>query len=987
MPRFTPRTIFLALWLIVFAGFALRMPAWAEEPDEGIRLRLLHTGQVGGLASAYRYDIRQPYVLASSFLQMQGAALGLKDFAITGNTIPFYARDNYLWGPGFGIHQLRSFLRETPEPLARQPVLLLQSQDSLIGDISESQQLMQHIESWLPRQQSLREGFRLRQAELIRYPGPVYQLRLQRADAALPADPLRWELLIGFELSFRGPNQQAQDPSQLIVIGQPQGEGSRRLRLLEQLRGPEDLLVDSGNLLEGLSSIATNRLSLQRENSLKMASSLNYTAINVGKNELLGGLEQLYAEQDQYRLPLISASLKRDGAYVFAPYQIIHAGQFRLALIGLGDHTEFEHLRAMGILPADTEILAPAEALSQALTALREQEQVELVALLTPLDSQGLQQLAPYTQLFHLVLANPDAPLQQVRESILRDIRQPGRPFVVNSHPLAISLLELEAVGERVQISAEQLPVSFETSPDPRFLPEIMRIRQQAYEDALDPLLPDPAPLIRQDPELLALFYNSAASREAARRLGGLQPLNPAELLDLYPPYLTAELLANLEMNGLMEAFEAEAMVMRLGPGMELAMPGALPRLLAYERLKTPDLLERYYLNGDQLKKLLALKLPGLAYGGLSPEQGKVRGREIGDKRSVYRVLIPSGTASLAGLRPLLTNIRRESLLQSPFAPSDPSRVYLRDAVIGLLERLGHHPDYARELTRLLKPSWAERRLLFSLQLDQLQLNLSGYNAINHRDYAEVRETRVTSPSSFSFGGRSRLGLGLDNQWLGFSLGGSGKYEALSLIDESTATAKERYSENQDDLIFFGELQLRLLEFSLFANRLQLTPYLEGIYDSEFTPTLNPETQAFNPLQSELRGVLGLAIPPSGPLKTFKTGLALRRDFNVPGNLEAGLDLKLLHEQPLSNFVSWNNDLSVRYFFTSPNDDASSLGLIGQWVSSFQLSLTENLSLRLYADSYLFQGKLPGSQLGASVILGIGMGYDRIWKPWFEPLW
>lgn len=952
------------------------------------KLTLFQTGNTGGLASCYRYDIELPYALAGSFLQQQGEQLGFKDFGVSGNAIPFYARQNYLWGKGFGIRQLRGFLAHPPEVLMRQPVTLLQTRDSLIVDPDRDQQLMQRVQASLLRTPNLRDHFHLQQAELIRYVGGVMRLRLRDGDETLAASSTDWELLIGFELGFR---QKAQTDS-LMVIGQPMGEGSRRMELIEQLRGPGDLLVDSGNLLEGLSSVVTNRLSYQRENSLKMAQALHYFAVNVGKNELLGGVDSLRQEAETYGLPLISASLRQKGEYVFEPYKIVRTPQFRLALIGIGDNLDFETLRSAGVLPADTEVLTPQAALEQALQKLRASEDVEFVGVLSNLPRAELQKLLVDHADLQLLLANSEAPLQHVRESLKNDNRRQARPLMVSSNPFAVSMLEISSEGDDIELSAEELPVNFAIPPERRFLPAIMAIRHKAYEDALEPLIPDLGAKIGADAELAQLFLDSQATREALGRFKGVgidrgaQALSTAQLRSLFPPYLTAELLANLEMNGLIEAFGAEVMALRLDEGMELTVPGPMSRLLLYERIRSGDTLERYFLNGEQLKKLLALKLPGLVFAGASPEKSQVWGRDIGDKRSVYRVLIPSSLAGQSAARPLLAGLRHESLLSNPFRPSSaPAPVYLRDAVLGLIESIARRPDAETEFLRLLRPSWKQRRLTFTVQFDNLQLNLSGYNAYNNKAYSEVRETRVISPNSFTFGGRSRLALGLDNAFFGLTTSASAKYEGLSVLDESTT--KDKFSENQDDLTFAAELELRVWEFSLFGSQLVLTPYLESDYDTEFTPTINKTTQRENPRQSEWRTVAGLSIPPAGNLKTFKTGLAVRRDFNVPDNLEIGLDGRLIYNQPLSPSIAWNNDLSLRYFLPSPKDNASSLGLVAQLVSSVNFSLTDNLSLKLYADGYLFQGKLPStSQLGASVILGVGLGFDRFWKPVYEPL-
>lgn len=44
----------------------------------------------------------------------------------------------------------------------------------------------------------------------------------------------------------------------------------------------------------------------------------------------------------------------------------------------------------------------------------------------------------------------------------------------------------------------------------------------------------------------------------------------------------------------------------------------------------------------------------------------------------------------------------------------------------------------------------------------------------------------------------------------------------------------------------------------------------------------------------------------------------------------------------------------------------------------------EGLSLSAFADVYLFQGRMPGSQLGASYTLGLGVTLDRRYKPFTE---
>ena len=88
---------------------------------------------------------------------------------------------------------------------------------------------------------------------------------------------------------------------------------------------------------------------------------------------------------------------------------------------------------------------------------------------------------------------------------------------------------------------------------------------------------------------------------------------------------------------------------------------------------------------------------------------------------------------------------------------------------------------------------------------------------------------------------------------------------------------------------------------------------------------------------------------------------------------------------PVWDKLKWINNLECKYYLPGPNDTDSDLGLITKWLCSFDISLTDNLYLNLFADSFIFQGKLPAnSQIGASVILGVGLSYDRFWKPYYE---
>ncbi len=971
MPRFFPQLL-LGLGL----SGVLCLPLWAQ--NASLDVNIFHTGDIKGLASSYLYDVRLPYFMTSDFVQNQSQALAIQDFGVARTTVYFHAQGHYLWGNQFGVAALKPFLADAPStvPLRRENLRVLTANDSLILPGSDPD-LFQALSAFIQAHPRYQKQVRWQDAVLTTYPGGVQHLRLPEAVKERPDNPLLWEMVLGFDLHFQRTDGAPQASSTLQLIGKPFGEGTRRMALIERLRTPDSLLVDSGNLLEGLSSVLTDHLSLQRANSLKMAQQMGYFAINVGKEELRGGLLNLLREQETHQLPFISASIRQQGTYVFPPYKTHQVGDKKIAFIGLTDPEEINALRALEVISEDTEILPPRTALEQVLPLLKREAQPDVVVILGDLNESQLQALEKYNRDAHLVLTDTESPLQKLEASQTTPIDSPPRAFVPRSNAHALSKIHVHADNQHLQLRSELYPITFDLPPLPRFLPAILAIRQDVYKDALDELIPNMGPVLRNDPELLKLFLNSATTLAARERLSGYRALSDTEFLQIYQPYITRELLYNLEMNLLMDRYQSEVVVFKASGQDALSVPGAMPRMLVYERLKLNDTLHMYTLNGDQLKALSQITSEKLTFGGLRTSDNTVWGRPLGGKKVYYRVLMPSGVARLSAVQQVLQGAPNQ-------APRD---IYLRNVLLKELEQLAQQPDTAAQLAQRMRPRWHEKQTLFTLGLDDLQLNISGYNAVNNQAYTEVRETRVISPNSFNFGARTRLYSGLDNPWMGWTNAIQAKYEGLSVVDVTATDAGERFTENQDDLLFSSELQLRLFKFSLFDAQLSLTPFLEGFYDTEFTPTLNADTQQRNPLQSELRGVFGLSIPGGDRLKTFKTGLALRRDFNVPNNLEGGVDLKFVHEQPVNSALTWHNDLDARYFLPSPNDNASSLGLTAQWVSSLRLSLTDNLSLRFFADTYVFQGKLPAtSQLGASFILGVGLGYDRLWKPVYEPL-
>jgi len=968
---------YLCILGLVFTGLS------AEA--RGQTFSLLHTAGVRGLASNYHYGINTPYLLIHDYAREPLNAV--RELRTAGASIYFYHQGLYIWGEKMGVQDFHLFLKQLQQmkPLQKKPIQVLDTPDSIVLEAADQHALVKSLALLAQSRKYDQTGIERKEAILETYPGPFYLLRLPEAPLQASSLPEEWEMLLGLQMDLK--KTPPLPAHQLLLIGKPEGEGARRSALLKELKGEHQLLVDSGNLLEGLSSIHTASLSLQRSNSLHVILQTGYFALNIGAEELQGGLDNLLRESDQFHLPWISSSIRQAGKAVFPAYRLARSGQKVLALIGIGNPDELSPLQEAGLLGKGLEILQPQEALKTALEEIKLSlgREADAVILLTTLEGRALEDLVETSQGIDVVLGDTGAPLQASRESIEAPRDRERLPFKARNNPHALGLLQLDLLPQRVKIENEVLPISFDAAPDPQVLAEIMRIRQKAYLNALDILLPDLGPTLLETPALRQIFLQSTKTRNARKRLEGLTSLSDQDFLRLYPPRMTAEIWSILTSNLLLENFNCEVVLLK-SPEDAVYMPGAWPRLLAYELLKQDDTVALYDLSGTQLAALLKLADASWIKGGLSHDNSKVWNRPL-QKNAYYRTLISSSLSNRSDFSPILKGSKKREELKNPFSETPNKReiLYLRNILLGFLEKKQSKGKLSKEIEERLLPHWEKKQSLLSLKISDLQLTFSGYNALNNQTYSAVRETRVTSPNNLTYGGRTKLSLIFDNEPLTFTNSVQAKFEGLSLLDESSKQTK--FTESQDDLVFSSEMQLHLFEFPMFGKEIQLIPYLEGIYDTEFTPTVKPDTQTTNPRQAELSGVAGLTIPAGPVLKAFKTGLALRRDFNVPNNIELGLNFKLDHDYPLTSALRWNNTLDFKYYLPSPNDNSSSLGLITQWVSAMKVSLTDNLSLRIFADAYLFQGKLPStSQLGASVILGVGLAYDRLWKPGYESI-
>ncbi|MEY4608251.1 MAG: hypothetical protein RL625_468, partial [Gemmatimonadota bacterium] len=78
------------------------------------------------------------------------------------------------------------------------------------------------------------------------------------------------------------------------------------------------------------------------------------------------------------------------------------------------------------------------------------------------------------------------------------------------------------------------------------------------------------------------------------------------------------------------------------------------------------------------------------------------------------------------------------------------------------------------------------------------------------------------------------------------------------------------------------------------------------------------------------------------------------------------------------------NDLT--YLLPARRDNATQLALRYNQIHDLIIPLANELSLSVTADLFVFQGKVAATRgVGTNSQLRVGLTYDRIWKPRYQP--
>ena len=246
--------------------------------------------------------------------------------------------------------------------------------------------------------------------------------------------------------------------------------------------------------------------------------------------------------------------------------------------------------------------------------------------------------------------------------------------------------------------------------------------------------------------------------------------------------------------------------------------------------------------------------------------------------------------------------------------------------------------------------------------------------------YGSIPESRINASNSFVIGINGGMILtqdGANSAWDASLSFGFAKQSA------EISNGITQVTENMDDFIF------SITYRNKGKNRdRKLEPFLRAEYDTEFTPTINPNTLENNPRQKILRGLTGFTKRRTLNWPILEIGITVENDF-ANKFYQYGIQGRSLGRFPLDK--RWRAVYSItnnfNYYFPKSNDSERELSFKLNSIHELLVPLFGDLSISAAADFFFFRGKLNiNNDPGMSMLFRVGISYNRLWKPKFQPL-
>ena len=1029
--------------LLLCSALALAVPAHAETPpllepdlfggdlfgdlddEAGVATdppacRIVFDGRTGGISSG-RMELGYGEMLFA-WLQRVGGSIA----DVRSGMGSLYHDGRYLWTEDGRLSSAVAFLDsdtfEVVDQVDPAPLILTDLAVMLQGVHDPDHALLDHLEQTMADRHGYGDAIRL-QGVLTLFANErgevawVAQGPGMAPDAPLETDPLLWEVRSRETVQLEAAGQ----GYTLHQLSRMTGEGTRRKALVDDLLSEADvpvIYVSAGGVVEGRSFLPGQDVSLMRPLTWQGYADTGLRLLAPGRAELLRGLDPLVDEAEEAHVTLLAANLRdAAGDMPFAGAELVQLGNVQVAFVGVVDPAIAPQLEAT--VRSGMDFDPPAPAVERALHTLRAGAGADpdLVVLLAGFEAHTLGELVRDVADVDVVLGDfgaavPLSHAQQVVAEPRRELMSAAdrRPMLV-VHASGTEVGELEvriAHGTVASLTLHTHPITQLLPADDDALREVMAIRHPIYLEGEPVLVPDLRELVAEDVNRLQFLMDGQPYRQQIE----LEMATGTLAVERLQLRMTRQLWSNLAANLLLRRSGADVVVLPPLPW-PFEFSGATRDLYATSYLAVPDTLQVVELSGAQLRELLRLIGDGRLVSdrtsrrtstggdveaetrtgapwvaGLDPSHGKVGGRPLGSGE-VYRVLTTSALADYAAAAPVLGGARKRTGFRGHARGFRASQfgepLTLRSEVLGALhEARAAHPGfgaaYRAELATLMRERGQTVHPLVYLYVDTLGLTFTRYLAAgDHEAYANVLESRITTPDSFSFGMRAELEAGLDTRNVVLSSSADGVLTVSKVGDADP-------DELEDDLRFALDLGMKALS----VREAPIYPFLQGSYDTEFMRADQTddagEVIGKHARQMDLRGTIGVTATNLIPTVTaIKVGNFLEYDFAAfEGALESGMSLEI--EQKLSrNPVVWGNTLKLYGWFPHEDDTDEDLLLSLNYRTELGVLIFGNLQFKVYGDFLAYRGKVEATaEPGLSTIVGVELAWSgrfrrRLW--------
>ena len=676
------------------------------------------------------------------------------------------------------------------------------------------------------------------------------------------------------------------------------------------------------------------------------------------------------------KLTLLASNVSMADTAMVKRRAVVEIGKFKIGLIGLVNVNLRDEL-TRSVLSALT-FESPVEAAKREIAKL-EQMKVSAIVVLSNMDPADNAILAQAVKGIDAIIA--DMPSRTAPEAIKVSVELPDRPFARPGTPAMVARAAADGVTvgkldlklkmrEEVSntyvagLSHQLYPVNDLIVPDSALVRKVrghVSVVQQPRGDLLLPAFTD-----------IAAKHPDLANYDAVTRLGRVSK-------SMWESFIARR----VRVQGNSEV----SVIRRLVDFPPLQ--GKLRRQELMPWVWFDDAIILLDMPGSDLMALLASDSRNeLATSGIDLATGKVLGHDI-DMGAYYRVattdvLFEGGRARFFSKA---RRVRRMFKVDEPFgaliSADDGKHIGLREFILGELQRVKDQNDAESQIDAiagLIKPD-PRHVNLFSFYFDRPTIWASLNQVSGNQGYNQVPESRVVAKNAFVAGTNGRFAVSRLKQNYATDLGFSFAYAVQKVFENGTS---ERV-ESTDDY----KIDLTLRPAPRPAGDTRFQPFLRGLFDSEFTPTINENTGFANPKQLSLRAVAGMLLFPGPNWRGTDAGFLIENDFGRP-NPQLGFQSRSQYEKRLSGghrgAVTYRLRNDFTWFFPAPKDTKANLSLRYQMIHELLIPLVDELSLSVAADLFFFRGKVRElREPGVSTLLRVGITYDRLWKPRYQP--